>query len=378
MPQRYTAAVVGGCGTWGRFYLRAYSSHPRMDLVALVDRAADRREAFADHYGIPHVYDDVAELLAAGPPDVVAVSIPVGANPDVVIALAEGGVRAISCEKPIAVELALADEMVRVCHDRRVPLGCGTAYWELPHLLDTVQWVRDGHIGPLTAAAIPGGLPQEVSGAGCVQLTMMRLLTGMEVEWAEGWVLPADETFTAPPGAHPWEIDGPAYGRLGLSGGIVCEIPAPDAQRPVSCKVAVQGESGRLWMGDPTVFVVGTGSEAMIVCPEFEDPEWGRDFPSRTIDRLLTALEGGDGPGQSEEARDAQGQDREALCSGHDYRQALEIAIALKVSAHRGHQRVTLPLADRNQRIYPHPYRLQGGDMAGWTDAGYAGPPDPV
>ena len=362
MAERFTAAVVGGCGTWGRYYLRAYARHPRCDLISLVDRSADRRDAFAAHYGVPRVCDDISQLLNDGPPDLVAVSLPVGTNPEAVISLAEGGVRAISCEKPIAVELARADDMVRVCRERGVPLGCGTAYWELPQLLDTVQWVRDGHVGQLTAAAIPGGLPLEVSGSGCVQLTMMRLLTGMEVEWVEGWVLPAEDSFTGPPEARPWEIDGPAYGRLGLSGGIVCDIPAPDPQRPELCKVSVQGEGGRLWMGAPSVFVVGVGPEATPVQPDFTRAEWDQDFPAATIDRLITALESG----------------AEAACSGHDYRQALEIAIALKVSAHHEHRRVGLPLEDRHQRVYPHPYRLEGGDVAGWEDAGYAGPPEVI
>ena len=26
-------------------------------------------------------------------------------------------------------------------------------------------------------------------------------------------------------------------------------------------------------------------------------------------------------------------------------------------------------------RIFPHPYRLQGGDVAGWESIGYTGPP---
>ena len=49
----------------------------------------------------------------------------------------------------------------------------------------------------------------------------------------------------------------------------------------------------------------------------------------------------------------------DAVCSGHDYRQALEIAIALKQSAHHGHGRISLPLEDRSLKIYPHPYRLK-------------------
>ena len=52
--------------------------------------------------------------------------------------------------------------------------------------------------------------------------------------------------------------------------------------------------------------------------------------------------------------------------TGHDYRQALEIAIALTLSAHNNHQRVDLPLADRTLKLYPSPYRLHGGDVIGW------------
>ena len=65
----------------------------------------------------------------------------------------------------------------------------------------------------------------------------------------------------------------------------------------------------------------------------------------------------------------------EAQCSGHDYRQALEIAIVLKLSAAQGHRRVYLPLRDRSQRIFPRPYRLYGGDVVGWESVGLKEPP---
>ena len=65
----------------------------------------------------------------------------------------------------------------------------------------------------------------------------------------------------------------------------------------------------------------------------------------------------------------------EPLSSGEDYRRALETAIAFKLSAASGHQRVELPLEDRSHRLLPHPYRLFGGDVAGWQSIGYSGPP---
>lgn len=353
----YRIAVVGGAGTWGRHYLRAYANHPGCEVIALVDRARDRRQTFADHYGVRAVYDEVDDLLADEVPDIVSIILPVSQSPAAVIACAEAGVKVVSCEKPIAVDLAQADRMVRVCRERGTGLGCGTACWEVPYLLETVEWIQAGNIGKLTGAAIPGGLPREVSGAGCVQLTMMRLVTGMEVEGVEGWTLPPEPGFVPPPDVAVDEIDRPAYGRLGLSGGIVCEIPEPCA---VSCRVSVTGENGQVWITGPRpVLVQGRGTLSTPVSPGFFETTDPGDFFTRVVERLMRAFDTGG----------------EVQCSGHDYRQALEIAIALKLSAQRGHQRIALPLQDRSLRIFPHPYRLKGGDVAGWASIGYTGPP---
>ncbi|MCZ6676743.1 MAG: Gfo/Idh/MocA family oxidoreductase [Candidatus Poribacteria bacterium] len=358
--KKYRVAVVGGAGTWGRYYLRAYANHPDCEIVALVDRARARRQAFADRYGVQVVYDTLDDLLTKEVPDIVSVILPVGHNPGAVIACAEAGVKAVSCEKPIAAELSQADAMVRICRERGTAFGCGTGYWDAPHLPETADWIRAGNIGRPTGAAIPGGLPVEVSGGGCVQLTMMRLLTGMEVEWVEGWALPPEAGWMPPVDMPEVETDSPAYGRLGLSGGIVCDIPEPRPDQRVFCPVAIQGENGRVWISSPKpILIEGRGAASTPVYPEFLDAPRKDGFTS-AIERLMRAVDAGE----------------EALCSGHDYRQALEIAIALKQSAQRGHQRISLPLEDRSLKLYPHPYRLKGGDVAGWESIGYTGPPE--
>lgn len=83
--------------------------------------------------------------------------------------------------------------------------------------------------------------------------------------------------------------------------------------------------------------------------PEFLQGEWPRDMFTPVVERLMTAIDQG----------------QEAQCSGHDYRQSLEVAIALVLSAQRGGERVELPLADRTSGIIPRPYRLSGGDAVG-------------
>ena len=343
--KKYRVAVVGGAGIWGLNYLRAYSSHPDCEVTALVDLARDRRQTFADHFGVESVYDTVEDLLAGELPDIVSIILPVSASPGAVISCARPGVKVISCEKPIAATLAEVDKMVEVCREGGVALGCGTAFWESPHFLDTAAWIQAGNIGSIIEAAIPNGLANEVSGSGCVSLTMLRKLTGMDVKWVEGWTIPAQ--------AAESDDDCTAYGRLGLVPSGICEIPPPE--RKSTCRISILGEAGQVWITAPKpVFVQGSGVLASPVYPDFLNTPQPDNFIIPTIERLMRTFD----------------TDGEAPCSGHDYRQALEIAIALKLSARRNHERVHLPLEDRSLAILPQPYRLLGGDVAGWESRG--------
>lgn len=347
--EKLRVAVVGGCGDWGRRYTYAYSRHPEAELIALVDTARERRARFADHYGIARQFDTVEELLAWQVPDVVANILPVSAARDAVIACAEAGVRGISCEKPIAAKLADADAMIAACEERGAAFACGTAWWEVHHVTRIGEWVRDGAIGRLTGAAIDGFLAEgdQVSGLGCVILNFLRFATGDEVAWAEGWTVPEE--------AAASDDDCAAHGTLGMTGGYEC-IAARDVPDEGAHRVALFGENGAVYLagGDRTVLIKGTGTSARPVRPDFldqptDDERLGGTFLG-VVDSLMNAVREG----------------RPAPCSGHDYRQVLEIAAAIKLSAREGHRRVALPLADRSATVLPMPYRWHGGDVTGW------------
>lgn len=360
--EKLRVAVVGGCGDWGRRYTRAYAEHPEAELVALVDTARARRATFAERYGIPRQFDTVRELLAWQTPDLVANILPVSAARDAVIACAEAGVKGISCEKPIAARLADADAMVAACEERGAAFACGTAWWEVRHLDKIGAWVRDGAIGRLTGAAIDGFLAQgdQVSGLGCVILNFLRFATGDEVAWAEGWTVPEE--------AAASDDDCAAYGALGMTGGYVCAA-ARDAPAEGAHKVTLFGEQGAVYLagGADTVLLKGTGTGARPVRPAFlaeptDDERLGGPFLG-IVDSLMEAVRDG----------------RPATCSGHDYRQVLEAAAAIKLSARDGHRRVTVPLADRSATVMPMPYRWHGGDVTGWAviNRGEPAPLDP-
>jgi len=361
---KYRVAVVGGAGTWGRYYMRAYAEHPDCEIIALVDQAKDRRQAFADRYGAQAVYDSIEESLDREVPDIVSAIVPVGQNRPVVLACAEAGVRVVSCEKPLAVQLSDADEMVRVCRERGTLFACGQSRWITPYMSEAIDWVHAGHIGRLTAATIPGGLPEEVSGGGCVQLSALRILSGMDVAWVEGYTLPPLPRYVAYPDGPEVERDCPAYGRLGLTGDIICDIPAPsrDKEDRPSAFIAIEGEEGQVFLSSPQpVLLQGTGALRSPVFPEFlqQPPAVNAMFNGR-IESLMHAFDTGEEPPSS----------------GADYRHCLEVAMALVRSAADGNRRIELPFADRSLRLFPALYREKGGDVAGWESIGYAGPPN--
>ena len=352
MGSKKRVALVGGAGTWGRFYTRAYAAHPDCEIIALVEKAKERGERFAAHYGIDKVFDNVEDLLAEEVPDIVSAILPVKHTHGVVTACAKAGVKVVSCEKPIDYQLSRADETVQVCLDNGALFGCGTAMWMSPHFVQTADWIRAGNLGAVTGAVVPPGLPTEVSGGGCHLLTQLKLLTGLEAEWAEGWLLSPVAEYVTSEAAGSAEVDCPAYGRIGLEGGVICEVPEPRTAVTVAGGTGITCEDGQVWMlNSGPVIIQGTGPGAIPVRPAFMDEPVPEHWIDPVVDRLIRAVDTG-----------------ELQCTGHDYRHVLEIAIALTVSAHNGNERVRLPLEDRAAKLYPAPYRLHGGDVTGWGD----------
>jgi hypothetical protein len=370
-PERtYKTAVVGAAGYWGSYYTKAYAAHPACDLYAIADTAVDRRRLFAERYDIPSVYDTTEDLLKNDPPDICTISLPVSESYKAVLACAEAGVPVITCEKPIAESLAKADWMIERCRELGASLSCGTAIWEFPLITQTAEWIAEGNIGDLKCAHLPDGLSPQVSGNGCVILVALLKIVGSEVAWVEGWTDPANSALT--------DEDCNAYGRIGFENGIVCDVPSMTvAARERRGCMGVSGEHGRVWISrQGPVFLRGKGEDQYPVFPPF----WG-ELKAEKADQFLRIV--GSFVALSEKRGAQRGAQRSGKCGGqyvvadcdaHGYRQALEIAIALKLSARDGHKQVGLPLTDRSNFLNPVPYRMLGGDVTGWDAIGLREP----
>ena len=106
--------ALAGCGRIGERHARILASAPESELVGLADVNPEKAEAYAGRHG-GRPYTDVAAMIAAESPDLLAVCTPSGLHAEGVIAAARAGVGNIVVEKPMALLLSDADAMIAAC-----------------------------------------------------------------------------------------------------------------------------------------------------------------------------------------------------------------------------------------------------------------------
>lgn len=152
MSSSYTAAIVG-CGSIAHAHMEGYQKLDNIEVIAVADPIEASRHQYVEEYNIPHEFTTVEEMMAALKPDIVSICVWHLLHAPMTVAAAEGGARAVICEKPMAIGMGEADRMVSACeasgsklvisHQRRFTPG-----WEKArHLLNDgvigdPQWVN--------------------------------------------------------------------------------------------------------------------------------------------------------------------------------------------------------------------------------------------
>ncbi len=119
--EKLTAAVIGVRGM-GLRQAQILHQHEHFELVAVCDLNAEVAHEAAAQSGHPQVFTDFAELLHQVRPDIVAICTNNATHARLTIQAAEAGVRGIYCEKPMAINMSEAREMVEACRSRDTPL----------------------------------------------------------------------------------------------------------------------------------------------------------------------------------------------------------------------------------------------------------------
>jgi UDP-N-acetyl-2-amino-2-deoxyglucuronate dehydrogenase len=117
--KNFRIALVG-CGRISRNHVEAISRIDGLELVAASDDDPARARALAEPLGIPW-FDSYEKMLAEADCDVVSICTPSGLHPVQGVLAAKAGKHVVT-EKPMAISLKGADELVHACDDAHVHL----------------------------------------------------------------------------------------------------------------------------------------------------------------------------------------------------------------------------------------------------------------
>ena len=355
---KHKVAIIG-CGRLGQHYAAAYSTYPDTEVVAIAEFNPERRKAVGERFGVKHLYPDSKSLLKEIVPDIGVVVTPTKWMKESVIGCAEAGVKGVSTDKPIAARLSDADEMIAACESRGVVFAGGNLPRAHNHVQEAAKWLREGKYGKIQGGII-SSLGNCISGQGVQWISARRLFMNSEVEEVICWGQPESNIYTD-------DDEMLSNGIFTMTNGI--KVPFYGTSIDDSAKTKVRKHDGikethKLgvdvwtenslirWFWDSVDIYQGFDKEGKRIHtdPKFSPWEWQQfGYMTSSIRSLIKSIETGS----------------ELAVSGHDLRQALEVAIAMKLSAQKGNVPIKLPLIDRTHTLIPEIYRWIGGDQTG-------------
>ena len=352
----YRVGIIG-TGLKGVQHAQAFAQHPAAEVVAGADTDGDNLALFGRWFGVASsgLYSDYREMLAREELDIVCPILPTAVNPDIVVAVAEAGVRGVLCEKPIAATLADADRMVEACLENGVKFGAGDMYRCYEQLWRAREMIEAGEIGEMVSIVTRNPVS---SGNGCQDISVIRLFAGdAPVEWVVGWSngtpLDPDLGTVDVSSDHDQELGGVIRFATGITAHIV-DRPGPVRGVEVACERGVftsDYRSFRLLKCTKGDGIRRSMADLVEVPDLFEDSvDWGaHGEDGYDEDGWLWMASRQAATAQS--MIDALDQDIEPRASGANARDVLELAIALRESERRDFAPVRLPLEDRSLQI---------------------------
>ena len=152
----YRAALVG-CGRIGTWWetdpptplthAGALALLPQTKLVAGSSRGREHLEWFGRRWGVEALYLDYRQMFQQEQLDIVCIATHPGLHKDIVLAAVESGVRGIFCEKPLALNLADGDAIVRACRQAGCVLSVNHSRRWNATFRRARQMVQQGMIG---------------------------------------------------------------------------------------------------------------------------------------------------------------------------------------------------------------------------------------
>jgi UDP-N-acetylglucosamine 3-dehydrogenase len=131
-------------------HIKGYKQAKDVKVVALADLVEERAKLFVtEHVPDAKIYTDYHQMLLKEKPDMVSICTWPVLHSEMTIAAAKAGVRAIHCEKPMAVTFGEAKRMYKACIDHNVQLTFGHQRRFNTPFIKAKELVKEGAIGQL-------------------------------------------------------------------------------------------------------------------------------------------------------------------------------------------------------------------------------------
>lgn len=138
-----------GCGFMGTMHANVYQLLPNADLVGVVDHREEKRNAFAEKFGIPS-FGTLEEMVEALEVDAIDICLPTHLHKDATVAAANAG-KHVLCEKPMALNLQEADQMIEATQRNGVKLMIGHCIRFWPEYAKLKEYVDSKELGNLVS-----------------------------------------------------------------------------------------------------------------------------------------------------------------------------------------------------------------------------------
>jgi predicted dehydrogenase len=152
MAKELRVAVIG-CGFMGRTHSNAYRRlnnffpvEHRAVLKAICDTREPKAQSYAATWGYERVETDWRKVVEAKDIDMVDICVPNVGHHEIAVAAAAAG-KMVGCEKPLAMNVAQAEEMVAAVEKAKVPNMVWFNYRRVPSIALARQIVEEKRIG---------------------------------------------------------------------------------------------------------------------------------------------------------------------------------------------------------------------------------------
>lgn len=222
-----------GLGSYAHRCAEAIKESPNVKVVGAITGTPSKIEEWTAKYGISknncYTYDQLNQLKNNSEIDVVYVTSVNAAHHAHTIAAAKAGKHVI-CEKPMAITVKEADEMIKVCNDNKVKLFIGYRLHFEPFTKELIRMRTSGELGQISFVNVTMGfkigdptqwrLNKKLAGGGAMYDVGVYCINGARYATGEDpvWVT-AQEIKTDP--IKFKEVDETITWQMGFPSGVV-------------------------------------------------------------------------------------------------------------------------------------------------------------